>query len=393
MNINSISANNLEFSTKNNQPQKKLAVTNPNFETSSKNFDKSFEKYSKAQYTYFQGLNSVNFGGATTNFRIKKLENVPCPCCGQVMLTENSIEKHINRLNKAKGDKLADRIYNEEAGILRSNQRAAAFIIADCAKGTEMSITQAARKANENLPNKFISYCKDVLMNAAILSDEQSGENSELGQILFEKADKLEDAKSFYRPDLTEELSAYRSVIGDEKYNKIEDVLMTLPLNFKEVNRVMSEAQNLAPTEFAKLLLKPSLATAEHIKPKSLGGENTPSNFLSECAGCNNPRSSLPYVDWIKVHPEFTRNPQTYIEHVEERIVNGELPQIYDTYPVDVKETLTNESQGHIKLTVLNKEKILELKEAKKNGQGVNISEETAKVKEEENSDETEKTE
>ena len=383
MNINLINANSLEFSIKNTQQRQKVVASKPDFSNSAEKFEKSFEKYSKAQYTYFQGINSVNFGGATTNFRIKKLEDVPCPCCGQIMLTENSIDKHVNRLNKAKGNKLADRIYNEEAKFLRSNQRAAAFIIADCAKGTELSITQAARKANENLPSKFISYCKDVLMNAAILADEQSGENSELGQILFEKADKLEDAQSFYRPDLTEELSAFRSVIGNEKYNKIEDVLMTLPLNLKEVNRVMSEAKNSSPTDFAKLLFKPSLATAEHIKPKSLGGENSPSNFLSECAGCNNPRSSLPYVDWIKVHPEFTRNPQTYIEHVEKRIVNGELPPVYDSYPIDVKETLTNESQGHIKLTVLNKEKIQELKEAKKNGQDVNISEETAKVKKE----------
>ncbi len=158
---------------------------------------------------------------------------------------------------------------------------------------------------------------------------------------------------------------------------------MKLPLDFESVQKIMKAASKEGSTAIANRLYAPSLATAEHVLPQSLGGENSASNFLSECAGCNNPRSSKPYHEWLKVHPEFRRNPQTYIEHVEQRIVNGELPEAYDSYPVDIRETLTKESNGHIKLLVLDKAKLQELRNAKKAGQTVDIQAETEKLKEE----------
>ena len=51
----------------------------------------------------------------------------------------------------------------------------------------------------------------------------------------------------------------------------------------------------------------------------------------------------------------------------------------YDDYGVDVKATLSKESFGAIELKVLNPEKIKELREARKAGQEVNVSEEIAK--------------
>ena len=92
----------------------------------------------------------------------------------------------------------------------------------------------------------------------------------------------------------------------------------------------------------------------------------------------------MPYAEWFKIHPEFKRNAQGYIEHVEGRIVNGELPTTYDSYPVDIRETLTNESDGQIVLKVLDKAKLIELREMKKAGQEVDIHAETEKAQQEE---------
>ena len=175
--------------------------------------------------------------------------------------------------------------------------------------------------------------------------------------------------------------------MSEEDYNKVEDMVMKMPLDFQSVEKVMSSVVGKSPTIIAQTLYAPSLATAEHVHPHSLGGKNVAANFLSECAGCNNPRSSMSYLEWLKIHPEFSRNPQVYIEHVEGRIVNGELPDSYYSYPVDIKETLTNESEGHINLKVLDKDKLIELRNAKKAGQEVDIHAETEK------SDEAEKTE
>lgn len=338
---------------------------------------------SKALQSYFLGGQKVSFGG-TSGFKIKKLEDVPCPCCGQIMLTPESTEKHVNRLKMAKGNKLADRLINEELPVLRSNERAAAKMIADAVKNTELNIAAGAKKVNQNLPERFNGYCQDVLMNAAIICEEEFGENSKVGQYLMNKIDETTDHEKFYRPNITEEFAQFKSEMTHEQYHKLEDTLMTLPLDYKNVSRIIEGASQESTAGVARRLLAPSLATAEHVLPHSLGGSNKASNFLSECAGCNNPRSSMPYAEWFKIHPEFKRNAQVYIEHVEGRIVNGELPTTYDSYPVDIRETLTNESDGQIVLKVLDKAKLIELREMKKAGQEVDIHAETEKAQQEE---------
>ena len=369
--------------TKVNYSNNNTVVTKPQQSNLSQNIN-NFSKETNAFYSYFLGGQNVSFNGGISSFRIKKLEDVPCPCCGQIMLTQNSIPKHVNRLNKAKGDKLADRIINEEQPYLRSNERACAMMVAKEVKGTDLNLSAGMKKVAENLPKNFISHCCDTIMDAIVVCDEQLGENSEIASFLWNKAENLTSEKEYYRPTLTEELSKFKSSISEEKYHKIEDAVMKLPLDFETVEKIFDATKNGNPTAIATKLYSPSLATAEHVLPHSLGGENKPSNFLSECAGCNNPRSSKPYTEWIKVHPEFLRNPQIYIEHVENRIINGELPESYDSYPVDIKKTLTKESNGHIKLTVLDKAKLAELRAAKKAGQEVNIQAETEKAKEQE---------
>ncbi|MCR5261059.1 MAG: HNH endonuclease [Candidatus Gastranaerophilales bacterium] len=341
---------------------------------------------SKAAANYFKAAQSINFGG-TSGFKIKKLEDVPCPCCGLIMLTPDSTKKHVNRLNMAKGNKLADRIEQEEEPVFRSNERACAMMAAKTARGTDMNLMQAINKANENLPANFNNICTDVLLNASVYCEENFGENSEIFKFLMSKTDNFNQNNDFYRPNLTEELAKFKNTIPEDKYNALEDMIMKMPLDYKSVEKVMKTIVGKSPTIIAQTLYAPSLATAEHVHPHSLGGKNTAANFLSECAGCNNPRSSMSYLEWLKIHPEFSRNPQVYIEHVEGRIVNGELPDSYYSYPVDIKETLTSESEGHINLKVLDKDKLIELRNAKKAGQEVDIHAETEK------SEETEKTE
>ncbi len=344
--------------------------------------EKTDKKSSSAALTnYFKGSQGINFGG-TSGFKIKKLEDVPCPCCGLIMLTPESTKRHVNRINLAKGTKLADRIEKEEEPVFRSNERTCAMMAAKAARGTDMTLAQAFGKVSQNLPDNFNSVCTDVLLNAVLLCDEEFGENSEIGTFLMEQAEHFNENGDFYRPDLTTELAKFKESLPEEKYNKIEDAVLKLPVSLAEVEKVMKPLEKASSTIIAQALYAPSLATAEHVHPHSLGGKDKASNFLSECAGCNNPRSSMSYVEWFKIHPEFVRNSQNYIEHVEGRIVNGELPESYDSYPVDIRETLTNESEGHITLKVLDKEKLIELRNAKKSGQQIDIHKETEEIKE-----------
>ena len=73
----------------------------------------------------------------------------------------------------------------------------------------------------------------------------------------------------------------------------------------------------------------------------------------------------MDYADWLKVHPEYPRKAQEHIEHIEARIINGEIGSDYNDWPVDVKASLTKESGGRMKLQVLNPDTIANMRKAR----------------------------
>ena len=60
--------------------------------------------------------------------------------------------------------------------------------------------------------------------------------------------------------------------------------------------------------------------------------------------------------------------------------MDGKISSDYDDYPIDIRETMTKESNGAMVLKVLNPEKIQELREQKMAGKEVNVSEVTKEI-------------
>ena len=158
---------------------------------------------------------------------------------------------------------------------------------ANAAKGTELSLCGAIKKVSENLPERYTAYCQDSLMNTAILCDKEFGENSKIGAYFMKKAEEF-SSQDFYRPDLTEDMRQFKSQMTEEQYHKIEDSVLNLPVDYKNVSKIMDSAVQEGSTSIARRLYAPSLATAEHVHQYYLRGNNKTSNFLSECAGSNN---------------------------------------------------------------------------------------------------------
>lgn len=53
--------------------------------------------------------------------------------------------------------------------------------------------------------------------------------------------------------------------------------------------------------------------STEHIKPKSLEGDNFITNYAMTDKKINNMRGNMPITDWLKIHPNFLRNIRKYI--------------------------------------------------------------------------------
>lgn len=107
---------------------------------------------------------------------------------------------------------------------------------------------------------------------------------------------------------------------------------------------------NITEKEFAQRVARkiifPSLATVEHIKPVSGGGESKAGNYLCECMECNYKRGNTPFCDWVKQNPHMPENIKKQINKIKDLIKSNLLED--EGYIREVTETLRIESEGLI---------------------------------------------
>ena len=71
----------------------------------------------------------------------------------------------------------------------------------------------------------------------------------------------------------------------------------------------------------------------------------------------------MPYSEWMKNYPNMPRSIQRNIDEVTERIINGNLGDKYDDYPIDLQKAVARETDGVVQLKVKNQEKIEKARE------------------------------
>ncbi len=332
--------------------------------------------------SYFLGGNAatVSFGGfpvSTGNFITKKIDDVPCCCCGGRMVRNNQMDAKAREFAGIRGEKLADKI-NEDKDFFRTPQRVVMMLAADEArKNPNFDLSQAKNAAGRGLKEKTQDYCIKSLQDADTAVKAAYGEKNATSALIARQIEELSSGK-INRQSFTDKLVKQQGSLDPVTYEKVMDAAMNIPRDFSEVKKAFGQA-NGGAQGIAKSLLKQSMQTIEHIHPKSKGGPNNTENFIAECGDCNWPRGNSSYLQWLKVHPEYPLKAQDHIEWFQQQIVDGTIDKKYDDYGIDVKKTLSKETNGQIELKVLNPEKIRELREAKKSGKDVNVSEEIAK--------------
>ncbi len=342
--------------------------------------------------SYFMAGNAVtvSFGGfpvSTGGFITKKIDDVPCCCCGGRMVRNNQMDAKSREFANINGEKLAEKI-EADKDFFRTPQRVVMMLAAqEARKHPDYDLSRAKNSAGKGLKEKTQNYCINSLNKADTIVKATYGEENPVSKLIGEEVKKLENGK-ISRMDFTEKLVKMESSVDPVTYEAVMDAAMNIPADFKDVTRAFRDANGSAQS-IARALLKPSMQTIEHIHPKSLGGANATQNFIAECGDCNNPRGNMSYAQWLKVHPEYPLKAQDHIEYFQQQIVDGKIPADYDDYGIDVKKTLSKESNGIIELKVLNPEKIRELREAKKAGQNVSVKEEIEKENNEKKAEES----
>lgn len=376
-----------------------LSTINPiSFEKKNDSMDKKAEPSSvqpqvtansgEALRSYFAAGQALSFGFncSTGAFVTKKIEDVPCCCCGGRMILQDSLPAVAESFASLKGQALADKI-EKDRDYFRSNQGAIAGMIAtEVSKNPKLDAQGAIAEIKKDFNGKLKSYCTGVLNSTDEIAKENLGENNVVSQLIQQEKKNIARG-NIDRVAFTEKLVhlSEEGKIDPMTYDMVINSAMLLPQNAGMAHKHFNKVQQKGNFGIFNELLKESTQTIEHVHPHSKGGPNNTDNYLAECGECNHPRGNMSYLKWIKIHPEYPVNAQKHIEWFQQQIVDGKINSKYDDYGTKIRETLSKESDGKMVLKVLDRDKIKELRARALNGEDINVHDEIVKQKEEEN--------
>lgn len=163
----------------------------------------------------------------------------------------------------------------------------------------------------------------------------------------------------FYQPHIKKALveDLYKDLISKSSNKSLEKEIMPLIKNFPYdtpyadnfITKCVRERKS--DMDIVRFIAEELRATFEHIKPKSKEGTDELSNGIVLCRKCNAERANLPYPFFLKFHPEMVQNIQRQMNRIITFIKHGKLLG-YDSYPVEVKQTLLNQSDNILKVNI-----------------------------------------
>lgn len=337
-----------------------LSRNSASYSTSTRGLDKdTFEKNCSSSNVNFTGKRSS--GSTKRGECLKELENITCPYSGVKMITSKNMDKIESKLSKCNTigermeildlyrpcmQKLEKQIYQVFKGYEINNSKGT---LNDCLQQlkpdclTELRLSQVRvlediDRAADKFDSKTTLEVKKVTTEARkkIIDDTQDQ--------IFKRKDILAELHEVTKDNPNKELVADIWAIANR-----------LPKSTNDFNAFVVKYANRSPQEIAARLLRPSVASIEHIRPanpESLDvevGEDNLSNFMLASRDWNSGRSNTPLPEFIRKHPNIPRYSQRYIEDIIKAIHKGKLEDC-DWYPYVIKEKLYNESEGLIDL-------------------------------------------
>lgn len=298
---------------------------------------------------------AISFTGFPNDEKVRALGNIECPCCGIKMLTTDNMKEISSKVNgsNAKAIEVLDK-YEE---YMHPVEKECYHLIKEWnVQDPELNFKKLLQKHKDSHLKDLQTKQNNILDNVnnyakKLPLEEQTVINSVVDKTRDLVASNDKEIK-FKRKTFIKTLQDNAGKISDKKVLKeIMDEAEKMPTSHNDVNAFIVKYSERSHREIGERLLKLSVGTIEHIKPRSEGGGNAESNYLLECGGCNHIRSSISLSDWVDMHPEMIKNTQAYIDTVIDRINNGSIKDFH-FYPAEVAKTLFKESNGKINLNI-----------------------------------------
>lgn len=296
-------------------------------------------------------------GKTTAGDCLKELDNITCPYSGVKMISGRKM------------DKLEKQLYNCETIGERIDLLAP---YKPCMQKLEKHMYGVFKDYAIKNPNGSLNECLQELKPDALaelridqlkvlddvdkISNNINAKTALKIRAVTTNARKMiiEDRQDqiFKRKDL---LSSLYNVTKDYPDQEIVSQMWTtaskLPKSTTNVNAFIVKYANRSPHEIAARLLRPSVASVEHITPASTSGGNTLANFMLAARDWNSDRGNIPLPEYIEKHPDIPTNSQKYTNDIIKAIKKDKLIDC-DWYPYVLKEKLYNESEGIIDVDI-----------------------------------------
>jgi hypothetical protein len=165
--------------------------------------------------------------------------------------------------------------------------------------------------------------------------------------------EKNNKAREYYAQEI------YKKALNEHRLNTLENQVLQeldkIPKNFLSKDSFFTYAKNckINDGQIVSSLFAPYLASEEHVHAISQGGEDVLGNLIVAHRNCNSNRGSKPYTEILQFHKDIPKHAQTQIDIITQNIENNVLPERLRTYPVSIANTLSEVSDGAIKLDIV----------------------------------------
>ncbi len=163
-----------------------------------------------------------------------------------------------------------------------------------------------------------------------------------------------------------EEISA-KNPYEEKVLSEIMKLALFLPTSGSSESAFIIKYAGREEQEILRRLIIGSVATIEHVKPRSTGGLDKISNYLLVSNNGNKYRENIPLSIYIDRNPSIPEFCQIQMDEIINCIDQGQLKG-NEAYPFKIKKTLFEESEGRILLDLsgyrITEEEALELEKA-----------------------------
>lgn len=297
----------------------------------------------------------------TGRFIFLKLHNLPCPCCGKIMIPPSVYNSKLTPEILSGTSRQAVRALSEFKENMHSVEKACFEKIKGASVQNPTRTLQeilidfrptslkSLRNNQFKVLNKIDTLGKDLSLDSMSKLSELTNEARKL--ITEDVPDSPFKRKVFIRKvfQLIEEFP--EKTLGEDIYSEA----FSLDNSENDLNAFIVKYSQRTSREIGQRLVSPSVTTIEHIKPRNPGesgigkGPSSAKNYLAECAKCNNTRGNTLLSNWVLIKPEMPANTKKHLAIIIDLINKGKVKS-YNSYPTDVAETLYVQSKGKIDL-------------------------------------------